>query len=395
MFPAVLINVDDHEPARYARTRVLVQAGFVVHEAGTGSDALRLIDEIRPDMVLLDVHLPDMNGIEVCRRIKSRPDSAGIIVLQITASATSAPQATAALNVGADSYLIEPVDPDVLVATIRALLRLRAAERALARANQELSEKNAELLQVNKALQRSNDDLEHFAYLGNHDLQEPLRNITTHIELLDRLTASRFTNEERQLFGVVVEGARRMSTLIQDVLTYSGVAREAPALRPASLDEALRLALDSLSEGIAACHASVVAGHLPEIMGDRVQLSRVFQNLIGNSIKYRSAESPLQVTIAVEPETSGYWVIKVHDNGIGIAPQHLERVFEPFRRLHGSAIPGTGIGLALCRRIVEAHGGRIWAESCEGVGSTFLFTLRAVGSDAATGAAATHSLAFE
>src|SRR5579863_4525068 len=157
--PAILINVDDNEPARYTRTRVLRHAGFVVHEAGTGGDTLRLISEVQPDLVLLDVHLPDLSGIEVCRRIKHQSESSSIIVLQISASAISAPQATVALNTGADSYLVEPVDPDVLVATVRALLRLRTAERALARANQELSEKNLELQQVNKALRLSNEDL--------------------------------------------------------------------------------------------------------------------------------------------------------------------------------------------------------------------------------------------
>jgi two-component system sensor histidine kinase/response regulator len=346
-----------------------------VHDAATGGDALQMIREVRPDLVLLDVHLPDMDGIEVCRWIKSREESSAVIVLQISASAVSAPQATAALNTGADSYLVEPVDPDVLVATIRALLRLRAAERALARANQELSEKNVELQLLNKALQRSNQDLEHFAYLGNHDLQEPLRNITTHIELLERTAAARFTESERQLFEVVIDGARRMTTLIQDVLAYSGIAKEAHALSSTNLDEALQLALKNCSEIIAASSASVTAGQLPVIYGDCLQLSRVFQNLIANSIKYRSPGLPIRVEIAAERNSTGDWLIRLRDNGIGIPEEHLEKVFEPFKRLHGREIPGTGIGLALCRRIIDAHGGRIWAESREGDGATFLFTL--------------------
>jgi len=121
---AIIVNVDDHEPARYARSRILRAAGFSVHEAATGGDTLRLVNDVHPDMVLLDVHLPDINGLEVCRRIKSQPESVAVIVLQISASAISAPQATASLNTGADSYLIEPVDPDVLVATVRAFFAL-------------------------------------------------------------------------------------------------------------------------------------------------------------------------------------------------------------------------------------------------------------------------------
>ncbi|HLY17492.1 MAG TPA: ATP-binding protein [Bryobacteraceae bacterium] len=372
---AILVNVDDHEPTRYARQRVLEGAGFVVHSAGTGVGALRLVDDRSPDLVLLDVHLPDVDGIEVCRRIKNSAASAAVLVLQISASAISAPQATAALNMGADAYLVEPVDPDVLVATVRSLLRLRAAERGLAQANVELAEKNAELLRVNHALRRSNEDLERFAYIGSHDLQEPLRNITTHIQLLERLTAERFNESERHLFAVVLEGAQRMAGLIQDVLAYSGIGREQPELKPTALADALAMATGNLSEGIAAAGAEVTAGPLPAVLGDTPQLGRVFQNLIGNSLKYRSDGVPLRVNITSDMDPTGDCLIRVADNGIGIAANHLDRVFEPFKRLHGHDIPGNGIGLALCRRIIEGHGGRIWAESGEGQGAVFLFTL--------------------
>ncbi|HUE03646.1 MAG TPA: ATP-binding protein [Bryobacteraceae bacterium] len=371
---SVLLNVDDVEPIRYARSRLLRQAGFDVHEADSGRAALRLIPGIAPDLVLLDVHLPDISGIAVCRQIK-RDLGSGIIVLQISGSATSAPQATVALNSGADCYLVEPVDPDVLVATVRALLRLRTAERALATANQQLSDKNAELQRVNKALLRSNQDLEHFAYVGSHDLQEPLRNIVTHIELLQRHVAPRFDESEQQLFSVVVDGARRMRALIQDVLAYSGVGKESPTFGPTRLQEALDLALANLADGIKEAPLCLSARQLPEVWGDVMQLSRVFQNLIGNSIKYRLPDVPLRVDITAEKDPEGDWIIAVHDNGIGIATQHLEKIFEPFKRLHGYEIAGTGIGLALCRRIIEAHGGRIWAESRPGEGTRFLFTL--------------------
>ncbi len=373
---AVILNIDDNEPGRYARTRVLQRAGFEVHDAGTGREALRLIKEVQPDLALLDVNLPDMNGLEVCHRIKSQEETAAIIVLQISAISVSPPQAATALNTGAASYLIEPVDPDVLIATINALLRLRRAERGLAQANQQLSEKNAELQRVNQNLQRSNYDLEHFAFLANHDLQEPLRNITTHLQLLERSTAQRFNEAERHLFETVLEGARRMRMLIDDMLRYSSAGRDESALKPTSLNLALRLALEDLSESIAASDGAVEAGPLPDVAGNHLRLRQVFQNLIGNSIKYRSARPP-RVDIAAEEEPAGMWRIWVRDNGIGIAEQHFEKVFGPFKRLHGREIPGTGIGLALCRRIIDNHGGRIWIESREGEGTTVLFTLRA------------------
>ena len=373
---AVILNIDDNEPGRYARTRVLQRAGFEVHDAGTGREALRLIKEVQPDLALLDVNLPDMNGLEVCHRIKSQEETAAIIVLQISAISISPPQAATALNTGADSYLIEPVDPDVLIATINALLRLRRAERGLAQANQQLSEKNAELQMANQNLQRSNYDLEHFAFLANHDLQEPLRNITTHLQLLERSTAQRFNEADRHLFETVLDGAQRMRLLIDDVLRYSSAGREESALKPTSLNLALRLALEDLSESIAASDGAVEAGPLPDVAGNHLRLRQVFQNLIGNSIKYRSARPP-RVDIAAEEESAGVWLIRVRDNGIGIAEEYFEKVFGPFKRLHGREIPGTGIGLALCRRIIDTHGGRIWIESREGEGTTVLFTLRA------------------
>jgi two-component system sensor histidine kinase/response regulator len=373
---AVLINVDDHAPARYARTRVLRQAGFIVHDAGTGSEALRLVAEVQPDLVLLDVHLPDVNGVEVCRQIKNNEQMASVIVVQISASAISAPQAATALNTGADTYLIEPVDPDFLVATVRAFLRLRAAERALAGANQELSEKNLELHQLNQALRRSNDDLEHFAYVASHDLQEPLRNITTHIQLLERIAALRFNEAERQLFGVVVDSAQRMRMLIHDVLAYSRIGKETPRLERHDLRESLETALENVSEAVTACGATVSAEFLPAVIGDGSQLSRVFQNLIGNSIKYRTPGLPPVVGISAVRDGAGDWVISVRDNGIGISKDHFDKIFQPFKRLHSHQIPGNGIGLALCRRIVEGHGGRIWVESQEGEGAIFSFTLR-------------------
>lgn len=374
---AVLLNVDDNEPHRYARTRILKQAGFVVHEADCGAQALALVDELKPDIVLLDVHLPDMNGIEVCQRIKSATDSPGTIVIQISASAISAPQATASLNSGADTYVIEPVDPDVLVATVRAFLRLRVAEQGLAKANQQLSEKNEELHAVNQALQRSNEDLEQFAAVASHDLQEPLRTIITYLQILDSMAGDKFNDEERPLFSTVVEGAKRMSALIHDVLAYSQVGTETRVHQPTDLTDAVNWALENLSESLASCQGLVeVTDDLPSVLGDNSQLGQVFQNLIGNSIKYRAPDVAPRVTISSTIADTGELIIRLQDNGIGISPAYYENVFRPFKRLHGLEIPGTGIGLALCKRIIVGHGGRIWVESEEGAGSTFFFTLR-------------------
>ena len=374
MTTPIILNVDDNERARYMRTRILREAGFKVFEANTGAGALDLLKE-QPDLVLLDVNLPDMSGVEVCGRIKNDPQHASVVVLHISASAIAAPQATHALEKGADSYLIEPVDPDVLVATIRAMLRLRRAERELAQTNAALREANANLTRLNLALQRSNEDLEHFAYLASHDLQEPLRTITTHLQLVSRSLGPKLTEPETLLFGFVVDAASRMGTLINDILTYSRVGREGPELQAVTLSDAVIWAVKNLEDSVRDAGASIEIRDLPTVWGDSLQLSQVFQNLIGNSLKYRSKTEPPRITVSAAPG-DGDWIVSVADNGVGIPAEYSEDVFRAFKRLHGREIPGTGIGLALCRRVIERHGGRIWVVSEPGEGSRFSFTLR-------------------
>ncbi|HUQ90372.1 MAG TPA: ATP-binding protein [Bryobacteraceae bacterium] len=360
--------MDDHEPARYAKRRILTAANFTVFDAGTAQEALNLVAEHSPDLVLLDVHLPDINGIEVCRRLKSSAASASILVLQISASATSAPQATAALNSGADAYLIEPVDPDVLIATVRALLRLRTAERQLAESNQRLE-------YVNTELRRSNEDLQQFAFAASHDLQEPLRTITSFLQLLQLSLRERMTDTEREYFEFVVDGSARMRQLIGDLLAYSQVGRNATPASLVDLSQVLQWTQENLRKPIAESAAKVTSGVLPQVLGDFALLGHVFQNLISNSIKYRRPESAPEIHLTAARASEQEWQVSVRDNGIGIEEQYHEIIFAPFKRLHGREIAGTGIGLATCRRIIQSMGGRIWVESLPGEGSAFHFTL--------------------
>ena len=369
-----ILNVDDKEPSRYVRSRVLRTARFEVDEAATGAETLELLSR-HPDLVLLDVNLPDIAGTEICRRIKSDARYASIIVLHISASAVEAPQASAALDTGADSYLVEPVHPDVLVATIKALLRLRSAEQQLREANDALGLANAALTETNSALQRSNEDLEHFAYLASHDLKEPLRTITTHLQLITRSMGERLNQREKQLFDFVLDASRRMGALIEDVLSYSRAGREDLAMRPVALSDAVTWALKNLQESVLSTSAGVEIRDLPLVWGDGVQLGRLFQNLIANAIKYHSGAEAPRIIISAELDADGKYLIHVADNGLGIPRDRFDYVFRPFKRLHGRDVAGTGIGLALCRRIVEAHGGTIWVDSEVGRGSTFSFSL--------------------
>ena len=207
MSNAVLLNVDDHEAGRYARSRLLLDAGYRVEEAINGFDALAKVDRLRPSLVLLDVHLPDISGLEVCRRIREHPQSAHTAVLQITASATSNLQRVMGLDNGADAYLVEPVDSEVLLATVRALLRMRRAEEELQRANEALQESANSLAAANSALRLSNEDLQRFSYAAGHDLQEPLRTIRSFATLLSRHYRDRLDKDADQWLKFIEEGA--------------------------------------------------------------------------------------------------------------------------------------------------------------------------------------------
>ncbi|HEX4227330.1 MAG TPA: ATP-binding protein [Bryobacteraceae bacterium] len=369
--PIVVVNVDDHEAARYAKRRTLTRAGFVVYDAGTGAEALQLVSRHSPDLVLLDVNLPDISGIEVCRSVKSA--NVSVMVLQISASATAAPHAIKALNSGADAYLTEPVDPDVLVATVGALMRLRTAERDLAAAN-------ARLESANRELARSNDDLQQFAFVASHDLQEPLRTVSSFAGLLERSAGSRLTETEQQFAHHIVDGADRMRVLIHDLLHYSRVGQEPSSSETVSLGAVLDVTIENLRELIAETGAEIEVDELPVIAGDEAQLGHVFQNLLSNALKYRREDVKPHIQIAAARQNTD-WILQIEDNGIGIDRRHWESIFAPFKRLHSQEIAGTGIGLAVCRRVIEAHSGRIWVESRVGEGSIFRFTLPALSTE--------------
>ena len=232
-----------------------------------------------------------------------------------------------------------------------------------------------ELVRRSSELQRSNAALEEFAYIASHDLQEPLRMVASYLQLLDRRYRGQLNSEADEFLGFAVDGARRMQALINDLLLYSRAGGQGPFV-PTDCGAMLGAVLANLRSTIEDAGARVSVEPLPVVEGDPTQLAQVFQNLIANAIKFRGDRRP---EIAVTAERDGrQWTFSVRDTGIGIEPRHAERIFMVFKRLHPqSEYPGTGIGLAICRRVVERHGGRIWVEAAEGGGSIFRFTLPA------------------
>jgi chemotaxis family two-component system sensor kinase Cph1 len=223
-------------------------------------------------------------------------------------------------------------------------------------------------------LARSNAELQQFAYVASHDLQEPLRMIGSYTQLLEKRYGEKLDQDAREFMDFIVDGATRMKQLIEDLLAYSRIGTRGKDLRTVQSQVALDKALVNLRAAVQASGASITHDALPEVQADETQLVQLLQNLVGNAIKFRKKEQPLVVRVGAE-DAGSEWHFSVSDNGIGIEPQYFERIFMVFQRLHArDEYAGTGIGLAICKKVADRHGGRLWVESGFGKGSTFHFT---------------------
>ena len=272
-----------------------------------------------------------------------------------------------------------PKDLRAVAADVEAMRGELAAALADARAAQEVAARQAEDLDAQAAdLLRSNAELEQFAYVASHDLQEPLRKVASFCQLLEKRYSDQLDDRGRQYIGFAVDGAKRLQILINDLLTFSRVGRADDLLVRVQLDRALDIALAGLGTAIEESGSVIERPTpLPEVMGDATLLAMLWQNLIGNAIKFRAPDRAPVVRITVEDDqVAGMWQFCVVDNGIGVAPEFAEKIFVIFQRLHGrEAYPGTGIGLALCKRIVEHHGGEIRLDTAYADGARVCFTL--------------------
>ena len=362
---ASVLLVDDDETNRDILGRQLERAGCTVATADDGDSALRQITTGSFDIVLLDVIMPKLDGVATLQQIGKLCGEAAPPVIMISAL-DEMDSVRRSLELGADDYLLKPFDPVLLRTRLAAALersRLRAGARDRTRA----------LEVALSQLQEVNEDLQQFAYAASHDLQSPIRTVTAMSQLLARRYKGALDESADQLIESITSAMTRMNDLVQDLLTYSKLSSGEEGLERFSLEESVDAALANIDEPICTSGASIQKDALPVVVGRRTHFVQLFQNLVGNAVKYRGSEPPL-VRITAE-YTSTECVIRVEDNGMGFDPEYANQIFEPFKRLHGHQHPGSGIGLAICARIVRQFGGRIWAESQPDKGSIFNFTI--------------------
>jgi two-component system sensor histidine kinase/response regulator len=355
----------------------LEQRGYHVVVAQGGAEALERALLVRPALILLDVTMPGIDGFETCRQLKAIDELRDIPVLFMSARADVGDK-LAGFSTGAVDYITKPVDSAELLARVGTHLAMAALQQQLAARNQQLQREITSRVEAQAALQRANAELEQLAYGASHDMQEPLRMIAAYLQLIERRYADRLDADGHQFIGFAVDGAKRMQALINDMLAYSRVGTKGRPPEAVESADLMRVVCEQLRLSIEEAGARIELGELPRVHGDASQLMQLLQNLLSNAMKFRGPAPPrIHVGCSAVP---GGWCFSVRDNGIGIAPEYAERIFVMFQRLHSrSAYPGTGIGLALCKRIVERHGGRIWVEPAEGGGSVFRFTLSSEG----------------
>ncbi len=400
--PQILIVEDETVIALEIQHR-LQRLGYAVPGiVSSGKEAVLKAGQMRPDLVLMDIKLKgEIDGVQTAGQIRDR---FGIPVIYLTAFADEHTLQRAKVT-EPFGYLLKPFTETELRITIEMALYKHGMEKKLRDSEEKyrqhleklVAARTAELEAANDTLRseiaerrraeerlarqaqelaRSNAELEQFAYMISHDLREPLRKIKSYTELLEQRYRGQLDARAAKYIAYIVDGAIRMQTLIADLLTYSRVGRGELVLVPTNLEGVLSQVLADLEADIQESKAVVSHAPLPTVAADPLQVAQLLQNLVSNAIKFRGP-GRLRVYVSAE-QRDGEWIIAVQDNGIGIDPQYSERIFQVFQRLHTPAeYPGTGIGLAICKKIVERHHGRIWFESQPGQGATFYFSIPA------------------
>ncbi len=373
MIPKILL-VDDRPENLLALEGTLAVLDVECHRATSGPQALNLALDHEYALILLDVQMPGMSGFETAELLHGASNTRHVPVIFVTAISMDERHVYRGYETGAVDYLFKPIDPDILLSKVKVFVQLHRQKAQLAEQQLKLQAAVDELETSQAELKRSNEELERFAYVAAHDLQAPLRAMQSFATLLEAHLGEGLDDKTRHYINRITAGGQRMAELIRDLLVYSRVGQRGETAVEVELERVVKDALETLQSEITAQSAAVDVAALPTVMGHRAELQRLFENLIGNAVKYRGDAEP-RVVIRCE-ERATELELSVEDNGIGIESEYSEQIFEIFQRLHGGGrYPGTGVGLAICRKVVEHHQGRIWLESAATQGSVFRFTL--------------------
>ena len=359
----VLVVEDSPEELRLL-CDMLREEGFHAIGCESAGEALEHVRQRDFGVAVVDLRLPDLSGTQLLERIRAFDDQVQVIIYTGVATYDSMKEA---LYLGAFAYLEELSDRDELLRHVRRAYLERVdryaldLERAVTARTEELA--------------RSNHELETFASIVAHDLRSPLLTISGYCQLLREEFEGQLEITAHEYLTQIVNGAARMDRLIEDLLEYSRAGRPRRPLRPVDMESVVAQARANLDASIREHKTRIEVGPMPTVDGDQTQLVQLLQNLMGNAIKFRGQSPPWIRVSASRKEDC--WQHTVEDNGIGVEKEHFDRIFQTFQRLHGQEYPGTGIGLAVCKKIVDRHGGQIWLDSVVGQGTTFRFTLMA------------------
>ena len=351
---------------------ILKHSGCALIKANSGEEALRCLLDNEFAVILMDVQMPGMDGFETAALIREREKSKHIPIIFITAVEKARKQVEQGYTLGAVDYILKPFEPSFLKTKVGVFVELHQMRMRDIEARKKITRMAGELA-------RSNRELEEFAYIASHDLQEPLRKIKNFTELLARQYQGRLDEKADEFMYYITDGARRMQRLISGLLSYSRVTTRKTPLSRVDLNTLVSQVVNSIQIKLDETGASVTTDGLPTLKADEIQIGQVFQNLILNAVKFRGQDPPEIHISAQKKDLPGKkeWLLGVKDNGIGIEPENSSRIFEIFQRLHlKEEYPGDGMGLAICKKIVNRHGGEIRAESRgNGNGMTVYFTL--------------------
>ena len=360
--PNILI-VDDRKENLLATEKVLRYLDAGIFKANSGNEALSLMLRHKFALVLLDVQMPEMDGFEVAMLMQQQDSMRGTPIIFITAISKEEKYATQAAEIGAVDYIFKPINSDILRSKVKVYL--------------DLYNQRQQILKLFDGLMQSNEELERFAYVCSHDMQEPVRMMNSYSELLlDRCTGLLDEKGERYLH-YITENAKRMQKMIADILTFSRIGREEVMIETVDSAAIVREVMAEYEESIAHSQAKLTYTDMPTLRASPTLLRILLQNLIGNALKFQDGKQPPQVHIEAVRQDD-MWEFSVRDNGIGIDPHFYDRVFTIFQRIHRrEEYPGTGIGLSTCQKFIRLCDGDIRFESAPGKGTVFYFTLPA------------------